>query len=98
MSAMAAQLLPGLPTRVLRLEAGAWNDRSLTARSDEAQLAVEQGHVLQLQTLPFRLDCAEQAVLDPSHADPKRKNISLEPDGKTLRGLAGSAGMRATAR
>jgi hypothetical protein len=95
---MVAAAALGEPTRVLRVEAGAWNDRALERRSDEAQLAVEQGHVLHLEALPFRLDAAEQAVLDPAHADPQRKNISLEPDGETLRGVLGGAAVQATAR
>jgi hypothetical protein len=88
----------GAPTRVLRLDAGAWNDQALAARGDEAQLAVEQGHVLHLPALPFRLDAAEEAVLDPRHADPRRKNISLEADGASLRGVLGSAELLATTR
>lgn len=78
-------------TRVLRIDAGAWNDAALAERADEAQLAVEHGHVLHLEGVPFRLDAAEAALLDPRLADPKRKNISLEPDGTTLRGVIGPA-------
>jgi hypothetical protein len=89
---------PGAPTRVLRIDAGAWNDQALAARADEAQLAVEQGHVLQLPALPFRLDAAEEAQLDPRLADPRRKNISLEADGRTLRGVLGNAQVQATTR
>jgi len=88
----------GAPTRVLRIDAGAWNDQVLAARADEAQLAVEQGHVLQLPGLPFRLDAAEEAQLDPRLADPRRKNISLEADGRTLRGMLGNAATQATTR
>ena len=95
-AAVAAR--PGTPTRVLRLDGGAWNDQALVARGDEAQLALEQGHVLHLPALPFRLDAAELAALDPAHADPKRKNISLEADAETLRGVVGDAALQATVR
>ena len=95
---MDAAVLPGTPTRVLRIDAGAWNDQALAARADEAQLAVEQGHVLQLPALPFRLDAAEEAQLDPRLADPHCKNISLDADGITLHGMLGSAATQATTR
>jgi hypothetical protein len=94
----AAAARSGEPTRVLRVEAGAWNDRALEGRSEQAQLGLEQGHVLHLEALPFRLDAAEQSLLDPAHADPRRKNISLEPDGGRLHGVIGDASVQATAR
>lgn len=85
-------------TRVLRIDAGAWNDAALAAQSDAAQLAVEQGHVLHLEGVPFRLDPADAALLDPRLADPKRKNISLEPDAATLRGVLGEPAVQERVR
>jgi len=84
-------------TEILSIDAAAWNGEPVQAASARAQLAVEQGHVLHFQGLPFELSDAERATLDPSVADPKRKNISLEPDGRTLRGLVGGAQAQATA-
>src|SRR4249920_3377367 len=81
----------GAPTEVLRIDAGAWDGEVLQAVRGAAQLTVEQGHVLHLPQMPFALETAERALLDPALADPKRKNISLEPDGRGLRGVIGEA-------
>jgi hypothetical protein len=85
-------------TELVSLEASAWDGDALHVVSERAQLAVEQGHVLHFTHLPFALSDAERALLDPRIADPKRKNISLEPDGRTLRGVIGGAHNEATVR
>lgn len=87
----------GMPTRLLPIAAEAWGGESLRGMSEAAQLAVEQGEVLQFANLPFVLDAAERAVLDPAVADPKRKNISLEADGRSLRGVLGGEAVQQAA-
>jgi hypothetical protein len=52
---------------------------------------VERGKVLYFPNLRFAIDGGEQALLDPALADPNRKNISLEPNGGALHGVAGDA-------
>ena len=47
---------------------------------------LEQGKVLYLPSFDFRLLDEERGLLDPVIADPKRKNISLEPDNGALHG------------
>jgi hypothetical protein len=78
-------------TQLVPIATPAWDGDALRAESASAQLAVEQGDVLHFAHLPFELSDAERAILDPRVADPKRKNISLEPDGRTLRGVVGGA-------
>ena len=78
-------------TEVLALDAAAWDGQATREASERAQLAVEQGHVLHFTRLPFTLGDAERAMLDPRIADPQRKNISLETDGRPLRGVVGGA-------
>ncbi|MEO3959836.1 Kdo hydroxylase family protein, partial [Chromobacterium piscinae] len=50
---------------------------------------LEAGAVLHVPDFGFTLDAAEQALLNPAIADPKRKNISLEPDNGALHGVLG---------
>ncbi|MBM3114636.1 Kdo hydroxylase family protein [Jeongeupia naejangsanensis] len=54
--------------------------------------AVEEGKVLYFQRFPFSLEAGEQHLLDLSLADPKRKNISLDPESGVLHGVVGDAG------
>jgi hypothetical protein len=54
--------------------------------------ALESGKVLFLPQLDFAIQPAELALLNPAIADPKRKNISLEPQaGGKLHGVADPA-------
>lgn len=67
----------------------------ITVGKDTAERHVESlenGKVLFCPQLDFQLFNTEERVLDPAIADPKRKNISLDPgpDGK-LHGVANSA-------
>jgi hypothetical protein len=78
-------------TELLTVDASTWDGDEVRGASERAQLAVEQGQVLLFTRLPFAVDDAERALLDPRIADPKRKNISLEPDGRSLRGVVGGA-------
>ncbi len=45
--------------------------------------------MLHVPDFRFSLNAAEQALLNPSIADPKRKNISLEPNNGALHGVQG---------
>ncbi|GHD63597.1 Kdo hydroxylase family protein [Jeongeupia chitinilytica] len=54
--------------------------------------AVEDGKVLYFPRFPFALENGEQRLLDLSLADPKRKNISLDPASGVLHGVVGDAG------
>jgi len=83
-------------TELVTVDASAWDGDEVRSASERAQLAVEQGQVLLFTHLPFAVSDAERALLDPRIADPKRKNISLEPDGRSLRGVVGGAHNEAT--
>ncbi|AXE31250.1 3-deoxy-D-manno-oct-2-ulosonic acid (Kdo) hydroxylase [Chromobacterium phragmitis] len=50
---------------------------------------LEAGSVLHVPDFGFSLSAAEQALLNPAIADPKRKNISLEPGNGALHGVLG---------
>lgn len=50
---------------------------------------LEAGAVLHVPDFGFKLDAAEQSLLNPAIADPKRKNISLEPNNGALHGVLG---------
>ncbi|WP_432720844.1 Kdo hydroxylase family protein [Jeongeupia wiesaeckerbachi] len=54
--------------------------------------AVEEGKVLYFRRFPFALERGEQQLLDLSLADPKRKNISLDPVSGVLHGVIGDSG------
>ncbi|MBN3003270.1 hypothetical protein HNO92_001678 [Chromobacterium alkanivorans] len=59
---------------------------------------LEQGKVLYLPSFDFKLLAEEGGLLDPAVADPKRKNISLEPDNGALHGVVGGAEREAAVR
>ena len=69
---------------------GDWQGGHLSAPRETLVAGLERGRVLFFPTLGFALDDKETALLNPSIADPKRKNISLRPDG-TLVGVADPA-------
>lgn len=60
--------------------------------------AAEAGKVLVFRAFPFALQPAERRLLDPAIADPKRKNISLDPGNGALRGVLGDAATEAAVR
>ena len=53
-----------------------------------ARTALEKGQVLYFPHLPFALQSAETAFLDPSLTDGKSKNISLDPASGRLKGTS----------
>lgn len=65
----------------------------LDSQTRESQVgALESGKVLFLPQIDFGIQPAERALLNPAVADPKRKNISLEPQaGGKLYGVADPA-------
>lgn len=56
--------------------------------------AVEGGTVLVFREFAFALRPGERGLLDPAIADPRRKNISLDPTTAGLRGVLGDAATR----
>ncbi|KIA80964.1 3-deoxy-D-manno-oct-2-ulosonic acid (Kdo) hydroxylase family protein [Chromobacterium piscinae] len=66
-------------------------ERIVSVRGGEQGLVqrLEAGAVLHVPDFRFSLNAAEQALLNPSIADPKRKNISLEPNNGALHGVQG---------
>lgn len=54
----------------------------------DAVAALEQGKVLFFPQLAFKLTDTEQALLTTELVDPKRKNISYQPEQQTLTGVA----------
>lgn len=66
-------------------------------RREALVAAVEAGQVLAFPAFPFGLAPAELRLLDPVIADPRRKNISLDPADDTLRGVRGDAAVQAVA-
>lgn len=57
--------------------------------------AAEAGKVLVFPAFGFALKPEERRLLDPAIADPKRKNISLDPVDDALRGVLGDAATQA---
>ena len=64
----------------------------------QIQHSLEQGNVLYLPQLAFSLTATEQALLTPELVAPRRKNISYQPDTRTLRGVADKQKTAAVAR
>ncbi|MFG6480864.1 Kdo hydroxylase family protein [Klebsiella quasivariicola] len=64
----------------------------------QIQRSLEQGNVLYLPQLAFSLTAAEQGLLTPELVAPRRKNISYQPDSRTLKGVADQQKTAAVAR
>lgn len=69
---------------VTSLPLSAWDD----GQSGSVVSELEQGKVIFLPQLAFSLRDEEQALLDPTWVDPKRKNISYQPLKNRLTGVA----------
>jgi hypothetical protein len=76
-------------SQVITVQGRRWDGSDVDAVTLLREL--ESGKALYFPGLAFELSAQERQWLDPRHADPKRKNISLEHDGQTLRGVAGGA-------
>ncbi|TQI80777.1 3-deoxy-D-manno-octulosonic acid hydroxylase-like protein [Serratia fonticola] len=59
-----------------------------TPLSLDAVTALEQGKVLFFPQLAFKLSDSEKKLLTPELVDPKRKNISYQPEQQKLTGVA----------
>jgi hypothetical protein len=75
-------------------------ERIVSVRGGEQGLVqkLEAGAVLHVPDFGFSLNAVEQALLNPSIADPKRKNISLEPNNGALHGVQGGDDTRQAVR
>jgi len=62
-------------------------------RTAELMNELEAGNVLHCPNWRFSLSPTETRLLNPRIADPARKNISVEADGKTLRGVVAEASL-----
>ena len=76
-------------TAVVTLDLAEWHPTLAEATKETAQRAVEEGSVIRLPRLPFRLTESERRFLSPSWSDPRAKNISLE--GTEVKGAVGTA-------
>ncbi len=70
-------------SQIIEVE-GDWQGQQLSVPRDSLVAGLERGRVLYFPHLGFPLEEGEAALLDPAIADPKRKNISLAPDGKLV--------------
>ena len=76
-------------SQILEVNCTDWSGSDLSATRETLRIALETGKVLYFPNLRFAIDGGETALLDPKLADPKRKNISLEPRGGALHGVVG---------
>ncbi|WP_118185473.1 Kdo hydroxylase family protein [Paraburkholderia phosphatilytica] len=78
-------------SQIIEVASGDWQGQNLPVPRETLLAAVERGKVLYFANLRFAIEGGELALLDPAVADPKRKNISLEPNGGALHGVLGDA-------
>jgi hypothetical protein len=78
-------------SQILEVNCTDWSGSDLSATRETLRIALETGKVLYFPNLRFAIDGGETALLDPKLADPKRKNISLEPRGGALHGVVGDS-------
>jgi hypothetical protein len=76
-------------SQILEVNCTDWAGSDLSVARDTLRVALETGKVLYFPNLRFAIEGGETALLDPALADPKRKNISLEPRAGALHGVAG---------
>lgn len=74
--------------QIVTVASGDWQGGQLSVPRETLVADVEAGKVLYFPHLAFAIDAAEQRLLDPAIADPKRKNISLDPKSDVLVGVA----------
>lgn len=85
-------------TQQLVLDGRDWQTSTWSSSTEQLTQALEQGDVLYFPKLAFKLSAAERALLQPEFADPKRKNISLNPKRDRLNGFIGSIEQLQTAK
>ncbi|MCJ0762283.1 Kdo hydroxylase family protein [Variovorax terrae] len=82
-------------TQIVDIQGNDWGLGPADAAQRAAWLAVlERGGVLHFPGLRFALQAGEVALIDPRHADPNRKNISLDPRSGVLHGVVGDAAVQ----
>lgn len=72
--------------------------RGFTPPRESLLAEVEDGHVLHFRSFPFALQADELRLLDVAIADPRHKNISLDPGNGALHGVLGGDPQRAAVR
>ncbi|MEX3629094.1 MAG: Kdo hydroxylase family protein [Burkholderia sp.] len=78
-------------SQILEVSSADWHGQQLPMPREQLLAAVETGKVLYFPNLRFAIEGGEEALLDPALADPKRKNISLAPNGGAVAGVLGDA-------
>lgn len=78
-------------SQIIEVENADWRGQHWSVPREQLLAAVETGKVLYFPNLHLAIEGGEQALLNPAIADPKRKNISLEPNGGALHGVLGDA-------
>ncbi|MBU9513738.1 Kdo hydroxylase family protein [Burkholderia multivorans] len=71
-------------SQIIEVSSADWSGHQLSVPREQLLAAVEEGKVLYFPHLRFAIEGGEEALLDPALADPKRKNISLAPNGGAL--------------
>jgi 3-deoxy-D-manno-oct-2-ulosonic acid (Kdo) hydroxylase len=82
--------MTGTMDRLHELPFDSWTPAASQAERDAAERALENGSVLFLPRLPFRLGESEARYLSPQWSDAKSKNISLRPGETAPRGAVGA--------
>ncbi len=85
-------------SQIIEVPSADWSGQNLSAPREQLLAAVEDGKVLFFPHLRFAIERGEEALLDPKVADPKRKNISLGPNGGALAGVLGDDVMQSAVR
>jgi hypothetical protein len=80
-------------TAVVTLDLAEWRPMVSEAAGESVQRALEEGGVIRLPRLGFRLTESERRFLSPAWSSGRAKNISL--DGAELKGAVGTAADRA---
>ena len=78
-------------SQIIEVASADWQGQQLSVPREALLAGVERGKVLYFPHLAFAIEGGERALLDPKVADPKRKNISLAPNGGALVGVLGDA-------
>ncbi|MEX3605533.1 MAG: Kdo hydroxylase family protein [Burkholderia sp.] len=85
-------------SQILEVSSVDWHGQQLSMPREQLLAAVETGKVLYFPNLRFAIEGNEEALLDPVLADPKRKNISLAPNGGAVSGVLGDAVTQSSVR
>jgi hypothetical protein len=85
-------------SQIIEIASGDWKGQGLSVPRETLLAALERGKVLYFSGLRFAIEGREAALLDPALADPKRKNISLDPISGVLRGVVGDVDTQSAVR